>query len=433
MRLRLRHQPGELLFDELTVEAELGSGAYGTVYRCRDGEGTLKAVKELHVVEAADRAQALLYFRREADHLAHLDHRGLPHATAVDLEGPFAIDPASGLELPAPGAESLTVARRHYLVMDFISGESLETLAQRWRPQAEEVGELLGWVHQIGAVLTYLHDQGLVHRDVKPANILIRDDDRTAVLIDFGLCREAVAAGGYGTVPMSGSGRFGTPGYAPPDPVEQENPQPLADQYALAMSLRRVLTGLDPTDIEQLADIRRRMTELRPDLEPHVAAALDRAIRPTAEERFGTVGRFVAALESPPATLANPSRIPWIELLPADLRIGAVAPGQLVDLSLTIRDRRPGVRPMGEVESKDDHLRILPPTVHGSDVILHLLLKIPRHASIGYVRTLLVVRANNEEHLVPVSYDVDPTARAGRSLSRAGCLMLPVSWLKSGR
>ncbi len=434
MTCRLRHRPGEPVLDGLVVEAELGAGAYGTVYRCRADDGTWRAVKEMHV--AGDElavANALAFFRREAACLARLDHPHVPHAYARDVEAPVGID-AAGYRAGKAAHAVLTITARHYLVMDYVAGMTLEQHLQRALADGTQVplDLLWRWTGEIGQALAYLHREGLVHRDVKPQNILIREADQAAVLIDFGLCREACEPGGYGTVPLTGSGRFGTTGYAPPDPVEQESPVPASDQHALGMTIRRALTGLDPTTPAGYQVLStRRLAELRPDLEPHLAAALDRAVRTAPDDRHASIDAFLAALSGPHATPRTGPQASWLELEPDSLDLGRVAPGHHRDVTLMIRDRRPGFVPSGEASSQDERLRILAPTQHGNDIALHLLLHVPRRSPPGEVRTQLVIEGhgNGERHVVPVAYCVDPEAPQTTGGAPLGCLLGALTWL----
>lgn len=404
--VRLRHLPGDRVPGGLVVDGVLGSGSFGTVYRCLAPDGSSRAVKEMHVFnDPLAASQALEFFRREADVLTHLNHPAVPRAEAIDLEGPWPIDPATGLE--SDGGTCVMVASRHYLIMEYVPGPTLESLVREAKSQGQQLlaEQVFAWGRQIGRTLAYLHSQGLVHRDVKPHNIIIRDGDQAAVLIDYGLCKPACEPGGYETAPMSSSGRFGTRGYAPPDPVEQESPTPASDQHALGMTIRRALTGLDPSDERELAILREhRLVELRPTVPPYQAAACDRAIRQAPEDRCPSIEAFLHALDAAPVGTPPPTR--YVELTPAELVVGPVARGQLRDLALRISDRRAGTRVMGHAKTDNDELRILPAHEQGSDVVLHLMLRVKRTAALGPAKAKLTVHANDEQHDVAVLYEV---------------------------
>jgi len=411
--VRLRHLPGDRVPGGLVVESELGSGSFGTVYRCRAADGSERAVKEMHVFDDALVAeQALAFFRREAEVLTHLDHPGIPHAEAIDLEGPWPIDPQTGLETDADGA--VMIEARHYLVMDYIPGPTLEALALEARSAGRQLltEQVFAWGRQVGRTLSYLHGQGLVHRDVKPQNILIREGDQAAILIDYGLCKPACEPGGYETVPLSTSGRFGTKGYAPPDPVEQENPTPASDQHALGMTLRRMLTLLDPSNERELTELREhRISEFRPTLTAQQSAACDRAIREAPDDRYPSIEAMLLAMDAAPIGLPPPAQ--YIELTPSELVVGPIPRGQLRDLALRISDRRAGTRVIGHASTFNDELRILPAHEQGNDVVLHLMLRIKRNAMLGPAKAKLTVHANDEEHEVLVQYEVVEAAPSG--------------------
>src|ERR1035438_10475836 len=261
MPTRLTHDIGDRIADRWQVADVLGRGAYGTVYLCATGEdGPSVVVKEMHVcADAAAAATALAFFRREAEVQSGLEHPNILPAEALDVPGPFRIDARSGRladENTAP-EDVIDVPARYYLAFQCDvaeQGRTLEELVANGQPLPTE--HVLNWTKQIAGALTYLQGQGLIHRDAKPANILLSDDGNRAYLIDFGLACPVRHFPGYGTVPIRESGRFGTPGYAPPDPVEQEEPTELSDLHALGMTARRALTGLDPVKPDDLETLR---------------------------------------------------------------------------------------------------------------------------------------------------------------------------------
>ena len=258
----------------------------------------------------------------------------------------------------------------------------------------------------------------LFRSDVKPANIVISANQGQAMLIDLGLTRPCRVVPGYGTLPIGTSGRFGTRGYAPPDPMEQEEPTPLSDLYALALTVMRALTGLDPTqpaELERLLEA--NLLEVRSDIEPYQAVLLRRSLRAEPGDRPSSVAAFIEGLSHPPA----PGWSCWIELHPPAIEVGQVRPGQVRDLTITIHDKRSGKQPEGEAISEDPSLRILPPALRGHDILLPLVLRVPGSREPGHYRTALTVRTADEEHEVPVTYEVVP--RVGRS-GPMGCLLL---------
>ncbi|MBW3638047.1 MAG: protein kinase, partial [Armatimonadetes bacterium] len=143
-----------------------------------------------------------------------------------------------------------------------------------------------------------LHRVGIIHRDVKPENIKIREEDDAAVLLDFGLTKKVEEAGGYGTAPLTGTSRFGTAGYAPENPRERESPERRSDIHALGMTLYRLLGGRDPQIPEQLREMRDYSPryfnrELSPDTEHLILVA----IAPELPLRYQTIDDFLADLD----------------------------------------------------------------------------------------------------------------------------------------
>lgn len=187
-----------------------------TVYQATDArnQGSTVAVKEVHVagMSAEDRAEVLAWLAREAALLSTLRDPRLPRLLAAFGEGD-----------------------RHYVVMPFLRGETLEQRIAREGPQPEL--QVLEWGRELAELLHYLHTQDppIIHRDLKPANVLLRADGGVT-LLDLGVARPLA-----GTTPGTA---VGTPGYAPPEQYHGLADE-RSDLYALGATLHRALTGYD--------------------------------------------------------------------------------------------------------------------------------------------------------------------------------------------
>jgi Tol biopolymer transport system component len=260
-------EPGALLNGRYRFERVLGHGGMGAVYLATDESlGIPVAVKEnLNVSEDAERL-----FRREATLLASLRHPNLPRVT-----------------------NHFVLGDEQYLVMDFVEGEDLRERLHRLGPLSE--ADVVKWASQICSALAYLHErtQPIIHRDIKPANIRLTESGE-AMLVDFGIAK--VTSDQRTQTNIVGL----TPGFAP---VEQYGAggrtDGRTDEYALAATLYTLLTGETPSDslARMLGNAPlKSLGDLRPDLSPHVAAAITRALEVKPEDRFPTVAEFKAAL-----------------------------------------------------------------------------------------------------------------------------------------
>ncbi len=308
----LQHRAGDLIKGRYEVLDHLGGGNFGSVYRVRDAAvGNMLACKEMHVLNDPatsrdERAAALDLFKREALNLATLRHPNIPAAYFEQEDGEWRVCPRCGLDFadgafcPVHGASLLPLQGRHYLMMDFIDGATLEEMAlaqgkSRGRPLPED--QCIEWVAQIGSALRALHVVGIVHRDIKPDNIKIRASDNTAILLDFGLTKKVEEAGGYGTARVSGTGRFGTPGYAPENPEEREHPERRSDIYALGMTLYRLVCNRDPQEEDQLRDMMSHPARyFNRSLSPEVERIIGLATAPDRARRYQSIDDFLADL-----------------------------------------------------------------------------------------------------------------------------------------
>jgi tRNA A-37 threonylcarbamoyl transferase component Bud32 len=248
----------------------VGQGGMAAVYRALDTRTNRHvAIKEMSQdgLSPAEEAEALDAFRAEADILQRLRHPNLPRVWERFSEG-----------------------ARHYLVMEFVEGETLEQRQQaagRALPEAE----VLRWAAQLCSVLTYLHAQRppIIFRDLKPANVMLTPRGEIK-LIDFGIARVFHPGRLHDTQVL------GTPGFAPPEQYGKTQTDPRADLYALGVTLYQLLTGYDPGSTPfSLPPAHTRNSALA----PHVQAAIERATKLDREARYPTVADFERDLLRP--------------------------------------------------------------------------------------------------------------------------------------
>jgi len=185
---------------------------------------------------------------------------------------------------------------RPYIVMEYLPGGSLAD--RLTREGAQSLGRTLGWLSEAAAALDAAHASGIVHRDVKPANLLLDDDDRLKVA-DFGVASAAHLASftEAGTV-------VGTAGYLAPEQARGETATPASDRYALAVVAFELLTGARPferesTTAEAMAHVSAPIppaSALNPELPPEVDDVLARGLAKQPEHRFESCADFVHAL-----------------------------------------------------------------------------------------------------------------------------------------
>jgi DNA-binding beta-propeller fold protein YncE/tRNA A-37 threonylcarbamoyl transferase component Bud32 len=307
-------------FAGLTVEAEVGRGGMGVVYRVRDR--ALDRVRALKVLSPERSGQAAFRerFQRESRQAAAIEH---PAVTTV-----FAAGESAG---------------RLYLVMRFVDGPSLsELLAERGSLPLDEV---IGIVGQVAGALDAAHAAGLVHRDVKPGNVLLEGTapDWRAFLCDFGISKLAEDASR-----LTSTGQFvGTVDYVAPEQIEGEAVDARSDVYSLACVAYHALSGEPPFRRDsQIATMFAHANAERPELAapgvpPAIGRALARAMSVRPGERHASAGELTAELErlagdAARATTSNlrrpprPLRSHRVPLTVAALLAGAAAVAALV-------------------------------------------------------------------------------------------------------
>src|SRR3984893_4250861 len=271
---------GTLLGGRYRLDAQVGRGGMSTVYRAFDVvlERPV-AIKLMHRETAADSDQ-LERFRREARSVAQLNHPQI--VTVIDAG-----------EDSSPDGE----AGSPYIVLEYVDGETLKDLIRREGPL--EITQTIAYAIEIARALGAAHERQIVHRDVKPQNVLIGDEGG-AKITDFGIARSLSEEGL--TVP----GRvLGTTDYVSP---EQALGQPVtgqSDLYSLGIVLYEMLTGQVPFHGESpvavaMKHVREAIPDvraLRPELSAATAAVLDRAVAKDLARRYPSAASMAADLE----------------------------------------------------------------------------------------------------------------------------------------
>ena len=331
----LQERMTQVLAGRYRVQKLLGAGGMGAVFLANDL--TLErevAIKVLPPDMSRD-DRVVARFQREAKTAAKLDHPNIIPIHRVESEG--------GL---------------HYFVMKYVTGRSLDSMLDDGRPLP--IPFAMRVLSEAAAALGHAHARGVVHRDVKPANIMLGGDDQV-VLTDFGISKV-----GDLTAQLTQTGMIiGTPHYMAPEQATGRDVDGRADQYSLAVVGHQLFTGklLFSGDSAHTIIYRHvseeppRASSLRPDIPPAADAALHRALRKDPNERFATMedfaramrGEVVASTTSRPSTRAlnaptvpvrrhtatkKPSRMPAVVIALALLLVGgAAAAWQLIGRS----------------------------------------------------------------------------------------------------
>ena len=259
---------GQVLHNRYRIEALLGQGGMGAVYRAWDISLDVPvAIKE----NLDSSAEARTQFGHEARILARLSHPNLPRVT-------------DHFFIPSQG---------QYLVMDFVEGEDLGSMLQRLGALPEP--QVLTWITQICDALAYLHSQPspIIHRDIKPTNIKVRIDGK-AMLVDFGIAKvyDPKLATTIGAKAV-------TPGYSPPEQYGIGTTDARSDIYALGATLYHLLTGQAPPEsVQRLAEQKQMVAprQINQQITPLVEQVILKAVEVTTERRFQNIVELRNAL-----------------------------------------------------------------------------------------------------------------------------------------
>jgi len=258
------------------VESVLGEGAMGRVYLAEETTTGRRVALKLLAPELARDGRFRRRFLRETELAASLNH---PHVVATF----------------ASGEEDGTL----YLAMAYVAGSDLRKLLRSEGPLDPE--RALRLIEQVAGALDAAHAAGLVHRDVKPGNILVTETEtgEEALVCDFGLARHVSSASSL----TADRGFVGTIDYVPPEQIESGEVDSRADVYSLGCVLFECLAGVSPFERESelsilfahLNDPPPRLTETRPDLPAELDAMFAIALAKAPDDRYQTCGEFVRA------------------------------------------------------------------------------------------------------------------------------------------
>ena len=432
-----RLTPQTQLRRQYLIVKNIGQGGMAAVYKASVLKTrTLVAIKEMSQdgLSTEELHEALDSFNSEAQMLQKLNHPNLPRVY-----------------------DSFSENARHYLVMDFIDGQTLEERQRAAGGGALPEQEVLGWARQICAVLSYLHTRTppIIFRDLKPANIMVTPSGEVK-LIDFGIARVFRHGRTQDTQVL------GTPGFAPPEQYGKAQTDPRADIYSLGCTLYQLLTGYDPaTTPFNLPPMQTR----NPRISSQTQRAIERATQLNRDARYPTVDDFARDLLASPYALRQPQAArntaapqgapratkPHAAVPPNAAKAGAAAtasaahaaPASMaatvvvqphsVDFGRLVRGQRGtfsitiggygGARVRGQVKSLSPWLGMDRDQFDGSSTLIQLVADTRKAPQDGSQRSTLQIMCDGHFLYVPVSVEIAASpaqsAQAQRGSSKA--------------
>jgi beta-lactam-binding protein with PASTA domain/tRNA A-37 threonylcarbamoyl transferase component Bud32 len=278
------------------VLERIGSGGMADVYCAEDLQLGRKVALKLLYRRFAEDEEFVERFRREASSAAGLQH---PNVVSVYDRGEF--------------------DDTYYIAMEFLEGRSLKQIVRQEGPLAP--ARAVDLVVQILKAERFAHKRGIVHRDIKPHNVIVDDEDRAKVT-DFGIARA-------GASDMTETGSImGTAQYLSPEQAQGHPVSARSDLYSTGIVLYELLTGRVPFDAESAVTIALKQvseepvppTELNPEVSPELEEVVMRAMQKDPANRFADADQFIAALEQvrdlPPGATGHTHAAPLTGVYP---------------------------------------------------------------------------------------------------------------------
>ncbi|MBD0263751.1 MAG: serine/threonine protein kinase [Tolypothrix sp. Co-bin9] len=304
---------GTVLQNRYRIIQILGQGGFGRTYLAEDQRrfNELCAIKELIPTAtgtgAWEKAQEL--FAREAAILYQIQHPQVPQFR-----------------------ERFEQDQRLFLVQDYVAGKTYRALLDERKAAGKTFteAEVLLLMRSLLPVLEHLHTRGIIHRDISPENIILRESDRLPVLIDFGVVKELATKlqSLNASTPITTVGKLG---YAPSEQMQTGRAYPSSDLYALAVTVLVLLTGKEPQELfdeNQLTWNWQKLVKV----DPRFAQILNRMLSHSPSDRFASVAALTQALQ----VLAQPNQVN-----PALSNMETVAVGRRPDPIPPVAPKRP--------------------------------------------------------------------------------------------
>ena len=269
---------GTILQNRYHIIHIIGQGGFGRTYLAEDQRrfNELCVLKELiaPITETSHGQKAQELFEREAAILYQIEHSQIPKFR-----------------------EKFAQNEKLFLVQDFVAGKTYRNLLKERQDQGKPFTEadVLHLLRTLLPVLSYIHGQGIIHRDISPENIILRENDFLPVLIDFGVVKElATKLQSSGATSVTSVGKLG---YAPSEQMQTGRAYPSSDLYALAVTAIVLLTGKEPIDLfdeQQLTWNWQQWATVKPEF----AQVLQRMLSYLPAERYQSAADVIQALRN---------------------------------------------------------------------------------------------------------------------------------------
>ncbi|MBD2464124.1 protein kinase [Oscillatoria sp. FACHB-1407] len=316
---------GTVLQNRYRLLSILGQGGFGRTYLAEDlGRFQEKcALKEFIPTQigayALEKSKEL--FQREAAILYQIQHPQIPQFRATFEEN-----------------------QRLFLVQDYVDGKTYRTLLNERKPQglAFSEAEVLLLVRQLLPVLAHIHSKGIIHRDIAPDNIILRQQDQLPVLIDFGVVKEIVTRV-QATQTMTQATTVGKLGYAPSEQMQTGRAYPNSDLYSLAVTAIVLLTGREPQELYDDVNLTWHWQRLV-NVSPGFAQILNRMLSYRPGDRYQSVSEVAQALQA----MLNPAAMPpSMPVATAGAPVGTAPQPNVSQMQTLAVGRRPDPAPVG--------------------------------------------------------------------------------------
>lgn len=388
---------GTILQNRYRVLSILGQGGFGRTYLAED-QGRFNercALKELTPAQggayALDKSKEL--FQREAQILYQIQHPQIPQFRA-----------------------NFEQDQRLFLVQDYVEGQTYRELLDQRKAQgtAFSEAEVLQLLRQLLPVLAYIHSQGIIHRDIAPDNIILRQKDNKPVLIDFGVVKELATRFQTMTTGIVQPTTVGKPGYAPSEQMQTGKAYPSSDLYSLAVTSVVLLTGREPQELFDDATMtwywQRWVT-----VNPNFAQVLNKMLSYRPGDRYQSAGEVLQALQSAtnPTPVPSPQQVAPPPVAPPPAAIPSPTPTQFSQVNTVPVGRRPAADLRADPTPQRSAPRIIePPRTSIWDDPLAIIATGLGLVILTGLGSWLIMRAilnNNTSEPVPISTPVTPT------------------------